>query len=429
MKIGINGYEAVVPRFGFDKKTGLPNRVGSGEFCFQILSELARIDNTNNYSVFLPTPPSKDLPPERDRWKYEVFRSKKLWTLLGLSKRLMREKGRFDVFFSPTHYLPLFTGVPPVIAILDVSYLYFPELFKKKDLNQLKFWGGYSIRKAKKIITISNSSKNDIIKAYHVPEDKVEVIYPGVKKIQDSGFTIYNMEELKKKFGIEGNYILFVGTLQPRKNITRLVEAFSMVVNRQSRFSGDARQSQSKSSKSSRSLSENLSSGQTQKDVTVFDSPQSGLPHDALQLVIVGKKGWQYEEILEAPKKYGVETSVKFLENVTDEELPSLYKNALCFVLPSLYEGFGLPILEAMQYGCPVLTSNVSSLPEAGGDAALYFNPENVEDITKNLKLITQNSKLREELIKKGYEQIKKFSWEKSARKTLGVLEELGKQG
>lgn len=392
MNIGINGYEAVVPRFGFDKKTGLPNRVGSSEFCFQILSELARIDNTNKYSVFLPTPPSKDLPPERENWKYEVFRSKKLWTLLGLSKRLMREKGRLDVFFSPTHYLPLFTGAPPAIAILDVSYLYFPELFKKKDLNQLKFWGGYSIRKAKKIITISNSSKNDIIRAYGVSKDKVEVVYPGIKKIKDSGFKIYDMEELEKKFGIKGPYILFVGTLQPRKNITRLVEAFAKL-------------------KEQKSISKELRT-KTQE----------------LTLVVVGKRGWQYEEILEAPKKYGVEASVKFLENVTDEELPSLYKNALCFVLPSLYEGFGLPILEAMQYGCPVLTSNVSSLPEAGGDAALYFNPEDTEDITKNLKLITQNSKLREELIKKGYEQVKKFSWEKSARKTLGVLQELGEQ-
>ncbi len=397
MVIGINGYEAVVPRFGFDKKTGLPNRVGSSEFVFQLLLNLYRIDNTNKYSVFLPTPPSKDLPPERENWKYEVFRSKKLWTLLGLSKRLMREKGRLDVFFSPTHYLPLFTGAPPVIAILDVSYLYFPELFKKKDLNQLKFWGGYSIRKAKKIITISNSSKNDIIKAYGVPGDKVEVVYPGIK-IMDLRSKTEDLRTIQKEYGIKGPYILFVGTLQPRKNIARLIEAFSRI---NTNDYSESKQINNDSDKLGQNIRKNLN------------------------LVVVGKRGWQYEEILDAPKKYGVEASVKFLENVTDEELPSLYKNALCFVLPSLYEGFGLPILEAMQYGCPVLTSNVSSLPEAGGDAALYFNPEDTEDITKNLKLITQNSKLREGLVKKGYEQVKKFSWEKSAAKTLGVLETL----
>ena len=106
---------------------------------------------------------------------------------------------------------------------------------------------------------------------------------------------------------------------------------------------------------------------------------------------------------------------------------PSLYKNALCFVLPSLYEGFGLPVLEAMKNGCPVLISNVSSLPEVGGDAALYFNPEDTNDITKKLEKVIDDKNLREDLIKKGYEQVKKFSWEKTAKDTLKALEEMNK--
>ncbi len=381
MKIGINGYEAVVPRFGYNKKTGLPNRVGSGEFCFQLLSKLAKLDTVNEYSVFLPVEPSSDMPKETEKWKYVVIQSKKLWTLLGLSRKLKNYK--LDVFFSPTHYLPLYTSSSSVISILDVSYLYFPNLFKKRDLYQLKFWGGYSIKKAKKIITISNSSKNDIIKMYRVSPEKIAVVYPGIKP--DLGLKIKDlrMNDLSKKYGIKRDYILFVGTLQPRKNIVRLIEAFSLIINHKSSI-GD------------------------------------------LSLVIVGKKGWQYEEILNAPKKYGVKDRVKFFDSVSDEDLPSLYKNALCFVLPSLYEGFGLPILEAMQYGCPVAASNVSSLPEAGGDAALYFDPENVEDIRKNLESIIQNPELRERLIKKGYEQVKKFSWEKTARETLKVLQDLG---
>ena len=381
MKIGINGYEAVVPRFGHNKETGLPNRVGSGEFCFQLLSKLSKIDTSNEYSVFLPVEPSSDMPKEKEKWKYVVFHSKKLWTLLDLSKKLKNYK--LDVFFSPTHYLPLYTSSPSVISILDVSYLYFPNLFKKKDLYQLRLWGGYSIKKAKKIITISNSSKNDIIKMYKVNPDKVSVVYPGIK--QDLGLKIkdLSMNDLSKKYGIKGDYILFVGTLQPRKNIVKLIEAFSLIRNHKSSI-GD------------------------------------------LSLVIVGKKGWQFEDILNAPKKYNVEDRVKFLDSVSDENLPSLYKNAFCFCLPSLYEGFGLPILEAMQYGCPVATSSVSSLPEAGGDAAVYFDPENVEDIKKSLESIIQSSELRDKLIKKGYEQVKKFSWEKTARETLKVLEEVG---
>ncbi len=384
MVIGINGYEAVVPRFGFNKKTGLPNRVGSSEFCFQLLLGLSKIDKHNEYFVYLPKKPTFDMPEETEKWHYVVF-SSKLWTLLGLSRKLFSNRNKIDVFFSPTHYLPLYTPCSSAISILDVSYLHFPKLFKKKDLYQLKLWGRFSIGKASKIITISKSTKNDIIKAYSVSEDKVVVVYPGIKKVSSIEYSVLSMDRLKEKYGIKGDYILFVGTLQPRKNIVRLVEAFS------------------------RLRTKNL-----------------GIKTD-LELVIVGKKGWMYEDILNAPKKLGITDRVKFLDSVSDEDLPSFYKNALCFVLPSLYEGFGLPVLEAMKYGCPVLTSNVSSLPEAGGDAALYFNPQGVEDIAKNLESIIQNPELRKELIKKGYEQVKKFSWEKTAKETLQVLEQLAK--
>ncbi len=377
MKIGINGYEAVVSRFGFDKKSGLPNRVGSSEFCFQLLNILAKIDKKNEYFIYLPKAPTLDIPEESKNWHYVVF-SGKLWTLLGLSKKLLENKNKIDVFFSPTHYLPFYTGMPSAISILDVSYLHFSGLFKKKDLYQLKLWGGYSIKKAKKIITISKSSRNDIIKAYNVSENKIEVVYPGIKQLLSIKNKVLSMEELNKKFGVEKDYILFVGTLQPRKNIENLVEALTMVKNKN------------------------------------------------LKLVIVGKKGWMYEDILNAPKKYEVSDRVKFLDNVSDEDLQSFYKNAVCFVLPSLYEGFGLPILEAMQYGCPVLASNISSLPEAGGDAAVYFDPQNTEDIAEKIDKVVSDEKLRKEMIQKGYEQVKKFSWEKTAREALKVLEELG---
>ena len=144
MVIGINGYEAIVPRFGFEKKSGLPNRVGSGEFCFQLLLELSKIDKNNEYFVYLPKKPSSDMPPETEKWHYVVF-SSKLWTLIGLSKKLFNDKNKIDVFFSPTHYLPFYVPKPSAISILDVSYLHFPKLFKKRDLYQLKLWGRFSI--------------------------------------------------------------------------------------------------------------------------------------------------------------------------------------------------------------------------------------------------------------------------------------------
>ena len=125
---------------------------------------------------------------------------------------------------------------------------------------------------------------------------------------------------------------------------------------------------------------------------------------------------------MEAPKRFEVEKKVKFLDFVRDEDLPTIYKNALFFVLPSLYEGFGLPVLEAMKYGCPVIASNISSLPEAGGDAALYVDPLSVDDIAKSMNTLVNDKSLREKLVRRGYQQVKKFSWEATAKQTLSVL-------
>jgi len=374
MLIGIDGNEANVER-----------KVGIGEYSFELLKKFEEFSISNlRFTIYLKNKPRPDMPKEREGWKYRVIGPKRFWTQFGLPFDLFFHKPRPDIFFTPSHYAPRFSPIPTAISIMDVSYIHFPHLFKRSDLYQLRDWTAYSVKNASKIFTISQASKNDIIKTYGVSGGKVTVTYPGVKlKTQMSKLktTAQNSKVLGDKYGISNEYILFVGTLQPRKNIVRLVEAFSLI------------------------------------------SPS--LIINPLSLIIVGKKGWMFEEILVAPKKFNVEDRVKFLDFVPDEDLPFFYKNALCFVLPSLYEGFGLPVLEAMKYRCPVIASNTSSLPEAGGDAALYVDPLSVEDITKNLESIIQNSELREKLIKKGYEQVKKFAWEKTARETLKGLEGL----
>ena len=386
MKIGINGFEAVVPRFGYDPK-GLPNRVGSSEVASEWITGIEKIDKKNQYVIYLPVEPTSDMPKEREGWKYIVLSSKPLWTIFALSPAIRKQS--FDVFFSPTHYSPLFAPCPQIISILDISYKHFPELFKKKDLFQLNLWGEYSVKRAVKIITISNSAKSDIIREYHVPEAKVEVAYLVVKKTGKSKMT---KKEILEKYSVEGPFILFVGTLQPRKNIVRLIEAFSAIIH--PRGEGAL--------------------------------VPAGVGEE-LRLVIVGRKGWDYKEILDAPKKFGVEDKVLFLENVSDKDLPEFYKNAECFMLPSLYEGFGLPILEAMKYGCPVLTSDISSLPEAGGEAAVYFDPYDVNDMADKIKKVLEDESLRAKMKKEGFKQIKKFSWEKSAGEVLKILESVAK--
>lgn len=365
MIIAIDGNEANVEK-----------KVGISEYAFELLSEFKKNKISNiRFLIYLKTAPRPELPEEDKNWNYRIVKPSKAWTQFGLPFDLYFKKPRPDVFFSPTHYAPRFSPVPTVVSIMDLAFLHYSELFRKEDLYKLVNWTKYSVFRAKRVLTISNASKNDIIKTYQIPEEKVVVTYPGLR-------LMHTMDDSKilKKYGVHKPYILFVGTLQPRKNIARLIEAFSKILPK----------------------------------------------HDNLNLVIVGKKGWLYEEILQAPQQFGVEKQVLFLEFVPDTDLSELYKNALCFVLPSLYEGFGLPILEAMHYGCPVITSNVSSLPEAGGDAAIYVDPLSANDIAAKLVSVVSNRTLRDEMIKKGREQVKKFSWEKTAKETLSVLTHIG---
>ena len=380
MNIGIDGNEANIEK-----------KVGIGEFAYELILQFAKFQDPTlsagrqglKFQVYLKNRPNSQMPENSDNFRYRVFGPRKLWTQWRLPLDLYLNRPRPDIFFTPSHYAPRFSPVPTVISVMDLSYYHYPELFKESDLYQLKNWTNYSIKNAKAVITISKSSKNDIIKLYGIPENRVFIAYPGVKPVVDLIPHVYPMSELQARYQINKRYILFVGTIQPRKNIERLIKAYSKLI----------------------------------EDKNYHD----------IQLVIVGKKGWLYESIINTPESLGIKDKVLFLDFVPDEDLPLLYKGAICFVLPSLYEGFGLPILEAMKYGCPVITSNVSSMPEAGGDAALYVDPLDVDDITDKLKKIAGNQKLRGEMIEKGIKQASKFSWEKTAKETLAVLEEVTK--
>lgn len=362
MNIGIDGYEANITR-----------RVGIGQYASEIIRHLQPITGRHTVTVVLPDRPRNGLPSETGNWRYIVAAPSRMWTFIGLP--LAIRKSGFDVFFSPTHYIPRFTDVPKVMAVMDLSYLKYPAMFTRKDLYQLRTWTAYSVAHARKILTISDASKNDIINTYKVPDARVVVTYPG--------FTM----PAAKKTPTEKHYILSVGTLQPRKNYVRLIEAFSIFLreNKQ-KFSG-------------------------------------------LKLVIIGKKGWMYGDIMSAPKKYGIADRVRFLDFVPEEDLPAWYANALCFVLPSLYEGFGLPVVEAMALKCPVVVSDVSSLPEIAGKAAVYVKPDDPASIAKGLLTAVRQRNLIQgrARVSAGLAQIKKFSWEKAAEKTLRVLEEVGR--
>lgn len=384
MLIGLDGNEANVK-----------SRVGSGVYAYELLREFAK-NKKHNFIVYLKEKPQNDLPKETANFKYLAFGPKKLWTRFALPLRLTFGK-KPDVFFSMGHYGPQFSKIPYIITIFDLSYLHFPQMFKKDDLYQLVNWSKHSIHNSKHIFTISKSTKDDIIKNYNISPSKITVTYMGY----DSGLfkpqPDSKIEKIKSKFKITGDYIIFVGTLQPRKNIERLIEAFYQVVRQSSR--------------------------QVVRNNTP-DNPNTQIPN-SLQLVIAGKKGWLFDPIFQKVKDLNLTSNVIFTDYVPKEYLPALISGAKLYVLPSLYEGFGIPVIEAQACGVPVVVSNTSSLPEVVGESGITVDPTDIKSITNGIKKVLTNQKLASELTQKGLINAKRFSWQKCAQQTLQILESL----
>lgn len=365
---------------GFDiNEANIPQRVGVNQVAYKIFTHLAKqINGEDKLYALGKERPLPDMPVGNENLIYEIFGSKKAWVLTSLTKRLWFGKPKIDVLFSPSHYTPLFSPTKTIIYLMDMSFERFgTEYFTNYDINQLKKWTPLSVKKAKKILTISEFSKNEIVKLYGTNPDKIEVVYPAFdKEIYHGKIPKTKVVSVKKKYGITGSYLLYWGTLQPRKNISRLIEAFAKI-----------------------------------------DKPQ-------LKLVICGKKGWLYDQILEQSKALEIENKVLFTGFAPNDDLPALIKGSRAFVLPSLYEGFGMPIVEAQAVGTPVIASRVSSLPEVAGDSAIYIeDPTSVENIKSALeKVISLSVKDRTKLIKDGKENTKRFDWDMSAKKILSIL-------
>lgn len=353
----------------------IPDRVGSNKFAFNILFALSKLDTDNNFTVYLSTPPLEDLPKARGNWNYRVIPPPKFWTQWRLPLDLYIHNPRPNVLLSLGHYAPRFSPIKTVVSIMDLGYLIYPEQLTKRDLWQLKNWTSYSIKSAAHIITISEHTKKDIIKFYKVDPSRISVIYPGY----DSSIfrPISDQEKIKgilTKYSINKPYLVFVGALKPNKNLERLIEAFNK------------------------------------------------LRQEDLDLVIVGKKGWLYDSIFRTVSKLGIEKRVIFTGFVPDEELPYLLNGAKLFVFPSLYEGFGMPVVEAMACGTPVLTSNVGSLPEVLDNCGLIADPYSIDSIALG---IVKGLKRSSYYTEKGLKRAKLFSWEKSAKEVIKIVNSL----
>lgn len=362
------------------KEANVPQRLGSGQVAFELLKNIWELDHENQYTILLSGNPMEDLPKERPGWKYKILKPGKLWTRIAIPAYYHLAKQKPDVILSPTHYIPRFINAKRVPIIFDLSFIHFPNMFKKDDLYKLTNWTKYSVENASAIITISESTKNDISSTYKTLKNEITVAYPGFnqqlfRQIEDKS----KAERFLDKYKIEGDYIIYIGTVQPRKNLLKLIQVMKKI--------------------------------------------------EDLKLVIVGKirgqgrQAWMNEDILAAPKKLGIEEKIIFTNFVPDEELPYLISGAKAFILPSLWEGFGIPVAEAMATGTPVITSNISSLPEVVGDAGLLIDPKSDDQIEQAVRLLTTDKKLHDKLSKKALEQAQKFSWEKMAKQVISVLE------
>ncbi|MEW5766349.1 MAG: glycosyltransferase [bacterium] len=289
-------------------------------------------------------------------------------------------KQGIDLFHGTACITPLIRPCKSIITIHDLAWVRFPQYLPDPFLSGLKKWIPISIKGADLIIAVSRKTKEDIIEFFGVPENKIKVVYEGVNKrvyrpIEDTR----SMEKIRQKYHIFDPFILNVGALQPRKNIQGIIKAYYKL-----------------------------------KNDNYLD----------YKLVIPGRKGWLYNEIFQLVRDLELEKDVIFTGAVENEELSYLYNAAELFVFPSFYEGFGLPVLEAMACGTPVITSNTSSLTEVAGEAAILVDPHNVEELAEAMHRVLTDTALKDQMREKGLEQVSKFSWEKCARETLEVYQE-----
>jgi glycosyltransferase involved in cell wall biosynthesis len=292
------------------------------------------------------------------------------------------KKFKADVIVSLDGFCSLTSKIPQILAVHDLAYLHYPDFIPWYHLWFYKLYQKKFLLKAKHIVTVSEFSKQDIISNFKIPTEKIAVVPNGIR----NNFKTLSYEQkdnIKNEHTLGNEYFLAVGGIHPRKNILQLLKAFSQFKKWQ----------------------------------------QSNM-----KLVIAGRLAWQYETFIEKLKSYKYRNDVVLIGYINDNTLAELMGSAYALVYPSLLEGFGVPIIEAMQSGTPVITSNTSSMPEVGGDAALYANPNDVDDLAKQMMLIYKDEKLRNNLIEKGLIRAKQFSWDVSAIKLWELIEIIGKK-
>jgi len=362
-------------RIGIDIRAATGKRAGKGWMIYYLVEALSKLPAAQKHEWVLLA----DAEPDFDFKLPENFRTKKI-NLKGIRWHLevakkIKKDNIVDIYLSPASYIvPARVSGKCVVIIHDLVSRLFPARHNKKAVLIERLTLAPALRKALRVIAISENTKKDLEKTFPFLRGKVAIATlaagPHYRPVTDKD----KLARVRQTYKLPDKYILFVGTLEPRKNIVRIIRSLKLL-----------------------------------KDQDV-------------NLVVAGNRGWQWEEIFAEIESLGLKNRIIFLGYLPREDLLSLYSLASAFVFPSLYEGFGLPVLEAMQSGCPVVTSKISSLPEVAGEAAIKVDPYKESAIAKGIELAILH---RNQLVAAGTKQARKFSWEKTAREVLENIEEV----
>ena len=368
-------------------------RTGTEAYAYFLIQALIPLAAQRGYQLrlYFNQPPPPDLFPEDDFIEPVVMPFPRLWTHVRLAWELQRRPP--DLFFTPAHVIPYTYRGPSVATIHDLGYHYFPEAHPPRQLSYLRWSTRHNGRTARRIVADSQATKDDLIRFDEVEPDKIDVVYPGADPTLRPLSNREQITAVLQKYGIMPPYLLFLSTLQPRKNLVRLIQAYAA----------------------------------------------ANVPH---QLVLAGKLGWLAEPILaEINKQQSIVNNQQPTTNnqppatshqlpqiitpgfIDDDDKAALLSGATALLYPSLYEGFGFPVLEAQACGAPVLCANSSSLPEVAGEAALLVDPEDTEAITAAIQRLVHDPLLRHELALAGLENVRRFTWREPAVQVLNTLE------
>ena len=358
---------------------------GISRYIYHLLKELARLESAHTITAVVP-----DLPPDQAHWQRAGLRLRRsLWPTRRPVMRILWEqfaqplalkRANVDVVHATGYVAPLLWRGPSVVTVYDLSFLRYPEVFNRANRLYLRLFTRLSVARARHVITISAHTRRDVIDLLGVPPERVSTTYCGV----DETFQVLPAQEVKAykaRRGLPDAYILYLGTLEPRKNVVALLRAFARL------------------------------------------KAERAVPH---KLVLAGAPGWQYQAIFETVAALHLEQHVQFLGFVPSEEQVLCYNGADLFVYPSLYEGFGLPVLEAMACGVPVITSDAASLPEVVGDAGLQVQPHDEQALADAMGRVLEDAALRESFRSAGLTRAKRFSWSTMAVQTMRIYEQAG---